>query len=154
MSRKLEEKNKDGLFPIVQGNWNSIDEFRGKVDILKVSHEDLENIRFEGINTTEGKIQNLAENGFPIVVLTRGEKPTLLSRKEMPILEVKTFKVKNFDPAGAGEAFSVAFIDEFLKTDNPVKATAFANSAASFHVAKEDYNYEKAEKRAEELNNL
>jgi len=58
LSRKLEEKNKDGLFPIVQGNWNSIDEFRGKVDILKVSHEDLENIRFEGINTTEGKIQN------------------------------------------------------------------------------------------------
>lgn len=152
LSRKLGKKDSDGLFSVIQSYWESIDEFRGKIDILKVSHEDLENIKFPtGVNTEGEKIQNLANNGFQIIALTRGEKPTFLARKGMSVLEVPTFRVNNADPAGAGEAFSVGFIFEYLKTNDPVKSTAFANACASFHVSKENYSYEEAKKRTKQL---
>lgn len=152
LSRVVGEQNEDGLYPLNQGNWESIEGFRNKVDVLKVSHEDLENIVFpSGITLEKEKVQNLAENGFPIVLLTRGEKSTILARLGLEILEIPTYKVEGGDPAGAGEVFSVGFMHEYIKTGNLVKATALGNACASFKVAGVDYNYGKAKQRAEEL---
>jgi myo-inositol-1(or 4)-monophosphatase len=150
LTREIGEKNKEGFYPITQGAWNTIDGFRNKVDILKVSHEDLENIEFpKNIISEAEKVQNLADNGFPIVLLTRGKNPTMLARKNLPIIEIQTFELENGDPAGAGEVFSVGFMDEYLKTNDPVKAAAFGNACASYKISGEDYNYEKAKQRAE-----
>jgi sugar/nucleoside kinase (ribokinase family) len=151
-TRKIEERNKEGFYPVTQGHWDTIDEFRNKIDVLKVSSEDLENIDFpKGIETEEEKAQNLADNGFPLVLFTRGDRSTILARKNMPITEIPVFKLEGGDPAGAGEVFSVGFIDEYLKTSDPVKAVAFGNACASFKIMGESYNYEKAEQRVKEL---
>jgi myo-inositol-1(or 4)-monophosphatase len=152
LSRTVGEQNEEGLYPLNQGNWDTIDGFRNKVDILKVSHEDLENIVFpKGIESEEEKVQNLADNGFPIVLFTRGKKTTILARKGVPILEVPVYKLGGGDPAGAGEVFSVGFMDEYLKTNDAVKAVAFGNACASFKITGEDYDYKKAKQRAEEI---
>jgi hypothetical protein len=167
LTRELGEKNGEGLYPIIQGYWKSIDGFRGKVNILKVSYEDLENIKFEsGIATDGEKAQSLAENGFPMVLFTRGKKSTILARKGMPPLEIPVFLIEGggdeaaasslsalfmIDEAGAGEVFSVGFIYEYFLTKDPVKAVSFGNACSSYKIAKEDYNYEKAKKRAAEI---
>jgi len=152
LTREIGEKNEEGLFPIIQGHWKSIDEFRGKVDILKVSHEDLENIEFpKNIKSEAEKVQNLADNGFPVVLFTRGEKPTILARKAQPIVEIPAFELEGGDPAGAGEVFSVGFVGEYLKTSDPIRAAAFGNACASFKMAGENYDYNKAKQRAEKI---
>lgn len=152
LTREIGEKNEEGLYPIIQGRWKTIDDFRNKVDILKVSHEDLENIEFpRNVISEAEKVQNLADNGFSIVLLTRGKQSTILSRKNMPITEIPVYKLEGGDPAGAGEVFSVGFMDEYLKTSDSVKAVAFGNACASFKIMGESYNYEKAEQRAREI---
>jgi myo-inositol-1(or 4)-monophosphatase len=152
LTRALGEKNADGLYPVIQTHWKSIDEFRNKVDVLKVSYEDLENIEFpKGVESEAEKAQNLTENGFPIVLLTRGAKSTILARKNLSLIEIPTFELKDGDPAGAGEVFSIGFMDEYLKTQDPIKAVAFGNACASFKIMGESYNYEKAEQRAREI---
>lgn len=150
LTRELGEKNEEGLYPITQGYWKSIDGFRGKVNVLKVSHEDLENIKFgPGVTTDKEKARNLAENGFPMVLFTRGKRPTILARKGMPAIEIPVFLVEGGSEAGTGEVFSVGFIYEYFLTKDPIKAVSFGNACASYEIAKEDYNYEKAKKRAE-----
>jgi sugar/nucleoside kinase (ribokinase family) len=152
LTRELGGKNEEGLYPIIQGHWKSIDKFRGKVDILKVSHEDLENIEFSSnVNTEEERVQNLSENGFPIVLLTRGERPTILVRKGVPIVEIPAYKSGSGDPAGAGEVFSIGFIYEYLTTEDPVEAVAFGNACASFKLVNENYDYQKAKQRTKEI---
>lgn len=152
LTRELSEKNEEGLYPIIQGDWKSIDEFRGKVNILKVSHEDLENIKFDsGIVTDKEKAQSLAENGFPMVLFTRGKKSTILARKGMSQVEIPIFLIERGEEAGAGEVFSVGFIYEYFLTKDPIKAVSFGNACASYKIAKENYNYEKAKKRAAEI---
>ena len=152
LTREIGEKNEEGLYPITQGNWDAIDGFRNKIDVLKVSHEDLENIEFpKNVTSEEEKVQKLADNGFPITLLTRGAKSTILVRIGLPIVEIPTFELEGGDPAGAGEVFSVGFIDEYLKTDDSVRAVAFGNACASYKISGEDYNYEKAKQRAEEI---
>ncbi len=145
-TRKLGELE-NGLYPITHGHWESMNLFRNKIDVLKVSHEDMEGI--EG-NSEAEKAQNLAENGFPIVLFTRGEKSTILARKGKPILEIPVEKTDG-DIAGAGEVFSVGFMHEYLRTGDLVKATALGNACASFNVAGVDYNYGKAKQKAKEL---
>jgi myo-inositol-1(or 4)-monophosphatase len=152
LSRTVGKRNEEGLYPLNQGNWDTIDGFRNKVDILKVSHEDLENIDFpKKIQSEEEKVQNLAENGFPIVLFTKGEKATILARKSLPLLEIPTYKLEGGDPAGAGEVFSIGFIYEYLETDDPVKAVAFGNACSSFKIAGENYDYRRTKERAKEI---
>lgn len=151
LTREIGEKDEDGLYLVNQAHWDAIDDFRNKVDVLKVSHEDLENIKFVGnIKTDEEKIQNLAENGFPMVLFTKGEKSTVLAQRGKKLVEVPTFSCEG-DAAGAGEVFSVGFMAEYLSTKDAVYATAFANACASFKIAGEDYNYDKAKSRAGEI---
>ena len=146
LTRKLGERNDEGFYPIFQGLWENINDFRGKVDILKVSEEDLEN--------TKEKAEDLVENGFPVVLLTRGERPTVLFQKDKSPIEVSVFSVEGGDTAGAGEVFSIGFTYEYLLTKDLVKAVAFGNACASCKIAGEDYTYEKAKKRANEILNF
>jgi sugar/nucleoside kinase (ribokinase family) len=151
-TRKIEEKNKEELYPVTQSHWDTIDEFRNKIDVLKVSSEDLENIEFpDNIKSEEEKVQHLANNGFPIVLFTRGKKSTVLARKDVPIVTIPTLELEGGDPAGAGEVFSVGFVYEYLKNNDAIKAGAFGNACASFKISGEEYNYEKAKQRAQEL---
>ena len=133
-----------------QVHWDSIDEFRDKVDILKISEEDLENIEFEkGVESDEEKIQNLAENGFPTVLFTKCEEGTILARKGLPIEEIPTFRVDG-DTAGAGDTFSVGFMVEYLNSKDLVAAVAFGSACASYKIAGEEYDYQKAEEKAKQ----
>ncbi len=149
--RAFGEQDREGYHLVNQGHWDTIDDYRNKVDVLKVSHEDLENIKFdESINTDIEKMQNLAESGFPIVLFTKAEKGMILVRKgELP-LKIPTVAVQG-DPAGAGEVFSVGFMAKYLETMDPMKAAAFGNACASLKVSGEDYNYGKAEERANQI---
>lgn len=152
MTRVIGERNAEGLYPLSQGHWQTIDAWRGKVGILKLSDDDLRQIQFPELLTTEAeKIKALAENGFPLTVLTCGSKATLVARVGQPVVEVPINQVTVKDAAGAGEVFGVSFLDEYLKTHDPIQAAAFGNACASFKVAGEDFDYEKVKTRAQEL---
>ncbi len=151
MTREFGKKDEEGYHLINQVHWDTIDEFRDKVDILKISEDDLENIDFDkDVRTEEEKIQNLAENGFPIVLYTRGAKETIIARKGLALENVPSFPVGG-DPGGAGDTFSVGFMAEYLKTKDLVKAVAFGNACASYKVAGEDYDYDKVRNRANQI---
>ena len=145
-TRKLGELE-NGLYPITHGHWESMSLFKNKIDVLKVSHEDMEGIER---NSEAEKAQNLAENGFPIVLFTRGEKSTILARKGKPILEIPVEKTDG-DIAGAGEVFSVGFMFEYLLTNDVIKAVFFGNICAWYKIRGEEYNYNKAKKKTEEV---
>lgn len=118
--KKTGNKNQDGLYPIQKANLENIKSFANKIDILKLSSEDIE-------GNDEEKIRNLVKMGFPLVILTRGEKSTLLMGKNLPLVEVTTLKVKVLDSAGAGEIFAVAFMYKYFQTYDPVQSVKFAN---------------------------
>lgn len=150
--RELGERSAEGLYPVSYGHWETIDGYRGKVGILKLSEVDLGGIEFPAhVSSEEEKAQYLSNNGFPITILTRGEKSTLLARKNLPLVEIPIQKVKVLDLGGVGDMFGVAFMAEYLKTKDSIKAAAFGNACASFKVAGEDYDYERVKVRAEEI---
>ncbi len=151
LTRAFGEKDKEGYYLIDQVDWDTIDEFRNKVDILKVSQDDLEGMKFDpSIKNEDEKIQCLAENGFPIVLFTKGCEGIILARKGLSLEEIPTFKVHG-DSGGAGDTFSVGFMAEYLENKDPIRATAFGSACASFKISGEDYDYGKAKLGAEKI---
>lgn len=139
--RRIGEPNESGLFPVSTANWENMDEFVGKVDVLKLSDDDMANIDFpEGVSSDEGKIQYLHKQGFPLVILTRAAKSTLVVGDNLDVTEVPTLAVdKVVDPAGAGEVFAVAFMHKYFLTRNPVESVTFGNACAGLKIAGKDY---------------
>lgn len=145
--RKTEEPNEEGLYPVLPSDWENLHEFTGKVDILKLSDEDIANIKFpEGVNSDEEKTNYLHQQGFPLVVLTRAEKPTLVVGDGLTLTEVPTLKVeKVVDSAGAGEVFAVAFMYKYFLTRDAVESVKFGNVCAALKISGKDYSLKSVE---------
>lgn len=152
-TRDVLPRDRRGFYPVVQTHWGSINRFAGKVDIFKLSNEDLVNLRFSNeVRTTSDKLKFLAENYFPITILTRSESSTIVARRGMRLVEVPTLKVSVVDPAGAGDVFNASFMTGYLETKDPIKAAAFANAAASMSIAGRDYTYKDILERSRSIN--
>lgn len=145
-TRKLGPKNEKGLRPITQGHWENVNQFAGKVDILKLSNEDLSGIKFQRKDLSEGeKCQELVKNGFSLVVLTRGMNSTLIVDKN-GVKEAPAFKITSVETAGAGEVFGIGFLKKYIETGDPLKAAIFGNACAAVHVSGQEVNMENVEK--------
>ena len=126
--RKNDAKNSDNLYPVAQSDWEDMENFIGKIEILKASSEDLAKIKFpEGILTDEDKCKYFVNRGFPIFVLTRGDRNTLVCGNNLEPTEVPVKKVANLSSAGAGDIFNIAFIYKYLETKDIVSSAQFAN---------------------------
>jgi sugar/nucleoside kinase (ribokinase family) len=137
------KKNKNGFYTIEQKNEKKIFDFKNKVNVLKLSSEDIISITFpKKIVSDVEKINYLAENGFPIVIFTRGHNSTLIAQKNKGVLDLPIFPTKVIDSAGAGEAFDVGFLTAYLQTHDIKYSGIFGNAVAHFHVAREEYNYQ------------
>ncbi len=152
LTRTLGEKNNEGLMPIIQSQWENIDDFKGKIDVLKLSDEDLKGIKFpEEIISEEEKIKYLNKIGFPLVILTRGIRSTLVAGDSLNLTEVPVLKVESIvDTAGAGETFAVAFMYKYFESKDPILSVKFANICSGLKVSGEDFSVEKIEEKLRE----
>lgn len=147
--RKTEDPNEEGLYPVVPNDWEDIHKYAGVIDILKLSNEDIEEIKFpEGVSSDQQKAEHLHSHGFPLVILTRAGKPTLIVGQTLPLEEVSTLKIDegvDLDPAGAGEVFAVSFMYKYSLTHDPIASVKFANVCAGLKVSRKEYDLENVE---------
>ncbi len=145
-ARSLEQKNTEGLYPKTQSDWVNIDQCIGKIEILKLSREDIEGIKsVADIKTDEDKMKFFVERGFPIVILTRDVESVIVATKG-GIAKVPAFKVDSQDTAGAGEVFAIAFMYKYFETRDAVESTKFANACAALKISGQNYDLESTEK--------
>lgn len=152
--RETLPKNEEGLYEVTASDWENISDFFGVVDVVKISDEDVENLHGNGLNSTSDPIEKakqLSSKGFPIVILTRAEKPPLVIQNGQVSFEVPIHPTQVQDPAGAGEVFGVGFVVEYLLTNDLKSATAFGNACASFKIAGQNFTFESAQKRKQEI---
>lgn len=130
------QKQADGFYHLIKHRWNKLSDYRGMIEVLKMSDEDLEHIHIPAnYKTIPQKLNYLANHGFPIVVLTQGSKGTLVARQKEGIIEVPVHKVKAVDTGGAGDSFNIGFAYGYLKHHDPVEGAAYGNAVASFFVS-------------------
>jgi sugar/nucleoside kinase (ribokinase family) len=155
LTRDVGPKNNDGFYPIIQTSWESIDDFKNHVSILKVSDEDIANIIFPASTISiKDKLKYLNYNGFPHVVLTQGDMPTLISLINKKPLIVPVFPLSPLSPhdsAGAGDTFNVGYTVRFMETGSPLEAAAFGNACASLKVEGKEITPELATIRAQQI---
>lgn len=72
-----------------------------------------------------------------IVVLTRGARGCTVFRKGHEPFDSPAFRANEFDPTGAGDVFTAAFLIRLYETDDVVHSARFANCVASFAVEAE-----------------
>jgi len=107
--------------------WKDTENILPHIDVLVMSEEDI--APFPDV------IEEYAAL-VKITVLTKGAHGSRLFH-EGKITDYPAFKVKVFDPTGAGDVFATAFLHKYGQTKNPHEASRFANCAASFIVEKE-----------------
>ena len=147
--RRAGKRNSEGFFPISQSDWKNRNDFVGRVDVLKISDEDIENIKdVGGTQNPVERAKSLSMQGFEHIILTRAEKPPLMIRNGEVLFEVPIHPIQVDDPAGAGEVFGVGFVTKYLQTKDLKEATAFGNACASFKISGENYTFKKAQARA------
>jgi sugar/nucleoside kinase (ribokinase family) len=72
-----------------------------------------------------------------IVVLTRGAKGCTVFRRGREPFDSPAFQANEFDPTGAGDVFTAAFLIRLHETGDIVDSARFANCVASFAVEAE-----------------
>jgi sugar/nucleoside kinase (ribokinase family) len=72
-----------------------------------------------------------------IVVLTRGSRGCTVFRRGREPFDSPAFHANEFDPTGAGDVFTAAFLIRLHETGDIVDAARFANCVASFAVEAE-----------------
>ncbi len=72
-----------------------------------------------------------------IVVLTRGARGCTVFRRGRAPFDSPAFRANEFDPTGAGDVFTAAFLIRLHETGDLTEAARFANCTASFAVEAE-----------------
>jgi 1D-myo-inositol 3-kinase len=72
-----------------------------------------------------------------IVVLTRGSRGCTVFQRGRAPFDSPAFRANEFDPTGAGDVFTAAFLIRLHETDDLTEAARFANCTASFAVEAE-----------------
>ena len=104
-------------------------EILSKVDIFKASEREVE--AATGESEMLRAIRRVHALGVSIVIVTRGERSTLLSL-DGKIYQIPIFKSRVVDTTGAGDVFIGAFLAEYLKGDDPVWCSCVGSASASY----------------------
>jgi len=104
-----------------------------EVDVLKASSRELSAAtQMRDLRKALLKARRL---GPRICIATMGASGVLLLSEDASYYEVPAYKPPQVvDPTGSGDAFAGVFLVEYMRTRDPVWATAFASAAASFVV--------------------
>ena len=112
--------------------WGEVEEILPYVDILKCDEIEAEKITGTGNLSKAARLIN--DLGPEIVLITRGEKGSILCHgnelKRIPVVPAE----KTVDSTGAGDAYAAGFIVEYLRTKDPKRSALFASCVASFVV--------------------
>ncbi len=134
LTRKV-KLTKDGYYHLVDHRWKGWKQWSNKVDILRLSDEDIEHMYFPAAcKSLRQKMLHLTQHGFPLVVLTQGSQATLVATATK-FFTVPTYHVKAIDTGGAGDSFNAGFMTGYLYHRDPVVAAAFGNATASYKVS-------------------
>jgi len=109
--------------------WENAAEILRHLDVLVLSHEDIE---FD-----LGRLDSFLEH-VPLVILTQDRRGcTIYARQcsgEITATPVAPRPAQQIDPTGAGDIFTAAFVVRYQETGNAVEAARFANVTASFGI--------------------
>jgi len=113
-------------------NWERANEVLPHVDILKCDEDEAKMITNESDVNKAALLLN--DFGSKIVLITRGEKGSILcyDKRIKGIPAVPPEKI--VDLTGAGDTYIAGFIVEYLKTGNPEWSALFASGVASFTI--------------------
>ena len=107
------------------------------IDILVVNKNEAETLT--GVKVEAGKeevvVDLLLDKGVKTVILTLGEKGSILKNQEK-IYIVPAYRVKAIDTTAAGDTFCGAFIAEYMRKQDYVKALKFATAASAICVTR------------------
>lgn len=101
----------------------------GKFNIVKASIEDCCYL-FKGSVSYKEAVQILHNWGVEIVIITLGEKGSVIS-KSNNLINIPVFRTKTVDTTGAGDVYCAAFLSEYLRTRDLYKSGLYASAAAS-----------------------
>ena len=118
----------------INGEMEIVKNIVSNFNIVKASIEDC-NYLFKDTQDYEKIMDRLHNWGAEIVILTRGEKGSIISDKR-EIIEYKGIKVKVVDTTGAGDVYCAAFLSKFMETNNLQESGMHANMVASFLTTK------------------
>ncbi|HVZ12693.1 MAG TPA: inositol monophosphatase family protein [Patescibacteria group bacterium] len=134
-ARKNGYKNSSGLISVGYASWKITRAFSKKVNVLKVSHEDLPGIDLPPSQTISEKCRKLLSFGFEVVAITQAEEKTLIAGRGVDFTEIPTHKADVIDSAGAGDTFNVAFVYKYFETGDPIESAVFANKIAALKIS-------------------
>lgn len=97
-------------------------------DILRLSFDDA--VQLTGIVHPDSMVEHFLGLGAGIVAMTLGAEGAILATNDRQ-LRLPPEKVDFLDASGAGDAFSGAFLAEYLRTGDPFAAAGYANLAAA-----------------------
>lgn len=107
------------------------------IDILVVNKNEAETLT--GVKVEAGKeevvVDLLLDKGVKTVILTLGEKGSIL-KNQGKIYIVPAYRVKAIDTTAAGDTFCGAFIAEYMRKQDFVKALKFATAASAICVTR------------------
>ena len=112
------------------------DDFLAQVDILtpnEVETESLSGVRASTTTDAERAAKVLLDRGLSAVILTLGERGTLLLTPNLT-QQVPAYSVEVVDTTAAGDAFCGALATALARGENLVDAVAFANAAGALAV--------------------
>ncbi|MHB8277119.1 MAG: carbohydrate kinase family protein [Candidatus Humimicrobiaceae bacterium] len=114
---------------------NIIKEYMSSIDIAKASIEDCYHIFGDKFNKLEDIIRELLDYGSEIVIITLGEKGSLIGT------ESKTYNIHPIDAividrTGAGDTFTSGFLSEYLISNDIKRAGIFATATSSLLIEK------------------
>ena len=114
---------------------NIIKEYMSSIDIAKASIEDCHHIFGDKFNKPEDIIRELLDYGSEIVIITLGEKGSLIGT------ESKTYNIHPIDAividrTGAGDTFTSGFLSEYLISNDIKRAGIFATATSSLLIEK------------------
>lgn len=101
-------------------------------DILFLNEKEVKILT--GLELNKG-IDLLIEKGIPLVVITLGDKGSILHNQK-EIIKCSAKQVPVLDTTGAGDAFAAGFISQWFKKKSLNSCLKFANSSAANCIAK------------------
>ena len=107
------------------------------IDILVVNKNEAETLT--GVKVESGKeevvVDLLLDRGVKTVLLTLGEKGSIL-KNQGNIFSVPAYRVRTIDTTAAGDTFCGAFIAEYIRSQDFVKALEFATAASAICITR------------------
>ena len=114
---------------------NIIKEYMSSIDIAKASIEDCHHIFGDKFDKPEDMIRELLDYGSEIVIITLGEKGSVIGTKS-ETYNINPIDAIVVDRTGAGDTFTSGFLSEYLISNDIKRAGIFATATSSLLIEK------------------